>query len=79
MKPWYESRTLWVNIVSLLSALALLASTSAPITPEQAAWLVFLHAALNIVLRFLTEEPIDVEGVRNALRRFLRNEPTSPG
>jgi hypothetical protein len=56
-KPWYHSRTLWLNALTLATLLlAYLASD--PLFVNLAPYIATANALLNIVLRFLTSQPI---------------------
>jgi hypothetical protein len=60
-KPWYRSKTLWLNIVVGTSAvLAYMAGDAFPIQlNEQALGLViFFQSVLNAGLRLITSKPI---------------------
>lgn len=58
MKKWYESKTVWVNIlVALIAFLESSQGAGLPyLTPE--AWAMII-AVLNIFLRFVTNQPIE--------------------
>ena len=62
MKPWHQSKTLWVN--SIVAALAALEATTGllqPYLPER--WYVAVAVGLpiiNVVLRVITTQPIKV-------------------
>jgi len=56
-KPWYASKTVWVNLIALMAVLA--SFKGIEITPEeQAQILTGVLAIVNILLRFTTHEPI---------------------
>ncbi len=58
-KKWYESKTLWVNIVAGAVTLAGAFGLDLGLTPETQAELVAgVMVAVNIVLRFITSKPI---------------------
>lgn len=61
-KPFYKSRTFWVNIVTLAVAFIGLATRSFDLTTTDMQWLVFFQSALNVILRFLTNQPINLSG-----------------
>ncbi len=54
-KPWYLSRTLWANVGAVLGAAGLAAVST--ITPTTAVGVAGL-AALNVVLRAITGQPL---------------------
>jgi hypothetical protein len=57
-KEWYLSKTLWMNVISLLIAI-LLAIAGHESIPSQTSELVLMIVAfLNIVLRFVTQQPL---------------------
>jgi hypothetical protein len=60
MKPWYTSKTIWVNImVAVLASLEATTGILKPYLPDY--WYVFLAVGLpviNIVLRIVTTQPI---------------------
>lgn len=60
-KPWYLSKTLWANaIVVVIALLGFVAGDQFPITlgPEVVYVIGFVLGILNLVLRFLTNQPI---------------------
>ena len=60
MKPWYTSKTIWVNIVvAVLASLEATTGILKPYLPDH--WYVFLAVGLpviNIVLRIVTTQGI---------------------
>jgi hypothetical protein len=61
MKKWYQSKTLWLNIITAGIAVVTLAAGTPGILPEVAVkYALFGVAAANIVIRiFFTETPIE--------------------
>lgn len=57
-KPWYESKTIWANLLVTLAAILLLASEQLNLSPEATQWLLFLAGVANILLRTVTDQPI---------------------
>lgn len=59
-KPWYTSKTLVVNLLSLVAALLVAALGQAWVAgnPALAAWLAAALAFVNLVLRTITGQPI---------------------
>jgi len=56
---WYLSKTLWVNVVSAVAALAGVFNFDLGLTPEvQATVVTTVLALVNIGLRFVTTTPI---------------------
>ena len=62
MKQWYQSKTLWMNVIGLMVLIvpvvldALIATF--PDVGQLPIWGTALLAVLNIVLRFATSEPL---------------------
>lgn len=54
-KPWYASRTLWINVGTVVGTAGLAAAST--ITPTTAAGVAILAAA-NVILRCLTGQPL---------------------
>jgi hypothetical protein len=58
-KPWFASRTLWVNAIALVATLALANGLDLGLTAETQAEIVAgVLAAVNIVLRFRTNQAV---------------------
>lgn len=63
-KPWYASKTIWVNIVAFVATMAMVFGVDLPfeLTAEvQAEIVAAIMAVVNIVLRFVTDTPIGGE------------------
>lgn len=59
MKPWYQSRTIWVNVLSLIIALAaLFAGDTLGLPPDVVKYATIVLAVANVVLRTVTSEAI---------------------
>lgn len=58
MKKWYASKTVWINVVSAVIAVALYASDSGLFGVDPEAYVAAL-AILNIILRFLTDSGVE--------------------
>jgi hypothetical protein len=60
-KKWYQSKTVWFNVV--MTVLDLLAAlSSSPLLadrPDVLAVLTTIHGAGNVLLRFITDAPIE--------------------
>lgn len=54
-KPWYQSKTLWFNIASLVVALTALPEFGALVPAEAVALIAVLG---NLALRLLTDQPL---------------------
>lgn len=57
MKPWYKSRTLWVNALSLL-AVIIVSVTAWPEVQQYGAQMATALAVVNMILRFMTTQAI---------------------
>ncbi len=68
-KPFYLSKTFWVNVLSIL-AMILVSVFGVDISPEI---LVYALAGINVILRFMTKEPI---GWRVDLEKDLFRGPS---
>ena len=55
MKKFYASKTLWANVIGLGAIIAQIATGKEVIDPEAQ---MAILAAINVVLRFITKEPI---------------------
>lgn len=56
VKPWYTSKTVWLNVISAVIALG--GSVQGAVPPQ---WLPLIGLAVgigNVILRFLTNQPI---------------------
>ena len=59
MKPWYASKTMWVNIVALLGSVAAATGLDLGLTPEvQGSIVAAIMAVVNIVLRIMTNQGV---------------------
>ena len=56
MKPWYASKTLWVNLIAITALAIQNLSADFVISPEIQAGLL---ALINLILRTVTHQPID--------------------
>lgn len=57
-KPWYQSRTMWLNIIS--TAVGAYSMFEPLLTPQQKAIALAVNGVLNIILRFLTDQSVTV-------------------
>ena len=57
MKPWYESKTIWVNALTVLAVL-ITSMTSWPDMQRYGAQLATALAVVNVMLRLITSEAI---------------------
>jgi len=61
-KKWYQSKTLWFNAVAFILAVGIPVlgqfGFTGELSPELGIFVVPVIALVNLVLRFLTKEPI---------------------
>ncbi len=57
-KPWYESKTIWANVLSIAIAILILVADVPGLSPESRTWLTVILGIANILLRFVTDQPI---------------------
>lgn len=57
MKRWYKSKTLWVNVLTLV-AMVLATLTQWPELADVTPQLVYALAIVNVLLRFITTQGI---------------------
>jgi hypothetical protein len=56
-KPWYKSRTVWINVLTLLT-LIMSTVVSWPELSEYSMYIAYALTIINIILRFITEVKI---------------------
>lgn len=57
-KPFWASKTLWVNGLVVLAGLLEIVRDSGQLLPETAAWVGVGLAAVNLILRTFTTQPL---------------------
>lgn len=57
MKPWYESKTIWVNVLTVLVVL-ITSMMSWPDMQQYGAQLTTMLAVVNVMLRLITSKGI---------------------
>lgn len=57
MKPWYESKTIWVNVLTVVAVL-ITSMASWPDMQQYGAQLATALAVVNVMLRLITSEAI---------------------
>lgn len=57
MKPWYMSKTIWINLLLLVLAII---SAIMNQTPEYMRDLAITSSVINVILRFVTVDPIGI-------------------
>ena len=62
MKSWFQSKTVWFNLLTMAAAIFLLPQITHVISPDTA---LLAQGIVNIILRvWFTSEPIDAPGNR---------------
>lgn len=69
-KPWYKSKTVWVNVATVVAAMATGIETMLPtlapvIDPVVMPWILVGVGVVNIALRAITEEGITGVGTES--------------
>ena len=57
-KPWYRSKTIWLNVVTVLIVSLTAISREMGLTATQLEIIAVIVAVLNILLRVLTDRPL---------------------
>jgi hypothetical protein len=57
MKRWYKSKTVWINVLSLV-AMVLATIAQWPELSDVAPQIVYALAIVNVLLRFVTSESV---------------------
>ena len=57
-KSWYLSKTLWFNALALVVLVAASFGYTGEISPDFAAFAPAIVIIINVILRFVTKEPI---------------------
>lgn len=57
-KPWWQSKTLWLNALVILAGLLEVVRESGQLLPATAAWVGVGLAGVNLILRTLTTQPV---------------------
>ena len=57
MKRWYKSKTLWINVLSLV-AMILATVVAWPEMQDMAPQIAYALAIVNVLLRFVTSESV---------------------
>lgn len=61
-KKWYESKTIWVNVLTLVIAILTTVVASDVIPPEIVLYITGIAVPiLNVILRFVTDTPIEMK------------------
>lgn len=57
-KPWWESKTIWANILTVAIAILLLVADVPDLSPDMRAGLLLAVGIAGIFLRVVTDQPI---------------------
>lgn len=57
-KPWWKSKTVWVNLLAALISIAAELQHAIPLPERVSTYVVAVVAVANIVLRLLTAQPV---------------------
>ncbi len=62
-KPWYESKMIWVNAITMAAALLMFLNTAQtagelPFNLDSR-WVIFILGLLNFILRWITVAPVE--------------------
>lgn len=57
-KPWYKSKTIWLNVVTVLIVALTAISREMSLTAVQLEIIAVVVAVLNIALRVITDRPV---------------------
>lgn len=68
MKKWYQSKTIWFNVILGLAAAVSAVSESGNLSAEQASVLAAVGALANLALRFFTDAPLETKRNRRKHR-----------
>ncbi len=58
-KSWWQSKTIWANVIALVAAVGLWAQAGFGMTNMTTLVFPAVLAAVNVVLRLVTHQPID--------------------
>jgi hypothetical protein len=58
MKPWYQSKTIWFNVLTFVSVVLAAMATHTTLPPVVLEWALVISAAINCALRLTTKEPV---------------------
>ena len=61
-KPWYDSKTYWINGLTLIAGVVGYFTTSSLFTSQQVTVMVSVLAVINLVLRSITNTGIGMPG-----------------
>lgn len=57
-KPWYKSKTVWINILTMIVALLTVPEIGSVVPESAMPYILLITAYANIFLRFITDQPI---------------------
>jgi hypothetical protein len=59
MKSWYESKTVWVNVITTVLAVLALLPEGGLVPPQAVPYILLVDGILNVVLRiWFTDKPV---------------------
>lgn len=59
MKPWYTSKTIWVNFLLLVGSVCL-ALLNEPAMHEYAPIIIIINTTINVILRIMTTDAVSM-------------------
>ncbi len=59
MKPWYTSKTIWINALLLVGSVCL-ALLNEPAMQEYAPIIVIINTTINVILRIMTTDAVSM-------------------
>lgn len=59
MKPWYESKTIWINALLLVGSICL-ALLNEPAMHEYAPIIIIINTTINVLLRIMTTKEVSM-------------------
>ena len=57
-KKWYASKTIWFNVLAIVVMIASAFGYTGEISQDWSQYMVWVSAAINILLRFKTKQPV---------------------
>jgi hypothetical protein len=59
MKPWYESKTIWINALLLIASVSM-ALLDEPAMREYAPIIIIINTTINVILRIMTTKEVSM-------------------
>lgn len=60
-KKWYQSRTVWANILFIAGGALALVLQEVELTPQVAQWVAVVQGVFNLILRAVTNKGIEAK------------------